>query len=203
MVDSLTDAAGRVASGTLTKGKFLQLEQMIGINHNPLGLVANLQLRAHVDPIGVMTYDWVHNLLQDGVFNAECKAFLKVCQPLGITRAGIQMFLADEGWVFPKCSRSKAKQLHRVFDLHRESDKNQGKVKASCSEMLGVYGLLRYFFELYVGDHAAVRVQYRSFRAACTVLDLLLIAKRCLADFGAVAAQLQLATADHLRLSGE
>jgi hypothetical protein len=203
MVDSLQDAAGRVAAGTMTNGKFLQLQQMIGINHCPSGLAANVALRGHVDLIGVMTYDWVHNCLQDGVFNTECMAFLKVCQPLGITRAGIQAFLADEGWVFPACSRSKARQLHRVFDAHRQSDKEPDKVKASCSEMLGLYGLLRYFFELHVGDHAAVRVEFRSFLAACKVLDLVLVAKRCIADFASVAAQLQIATAEHLRLSGK
>jgi hypothetical protein len=203
MVDSLQDAAGRVAAGTLTNGKFVQLQQMIGINHCPSGLAANTTLRGHVDLIGVMTYDWVHNCLQDGVFNAECMAFLKACEPLGITREGIQAFLADEGWVFPSCSKNKARQLHRVFDTHRQSDKEPDKVKASCSEMLGLYGLLRYFFELYVGDHAAVRVEFRSFLAACRVLDLVLMAKRCIADVAAVAAQLQNATEEHLRLSGE
>jgi hypothetical protein len=203
MVDSLQDAAGRVAAGTLSNGKFLQLQQMIGINHCPSGLVANTALRGHVDYIGVMTYDWVHNCLQDGVFSVECLAFLKACEPLGITRGQIQAFLADEGWVFPSCSKSKARQLHRVFDVHRQSDKEPDKVKASCSEMLGLYGLLRYFFELYVGDNAAVRVQFRSFNAACRVLDLVLMAKRCIADVAAVAAQLQKATEEHLRLSGE
>jgi hypothetical protein len=203
MIDSLPLAAARVAAGTLTIAKFLELQQMIGINHNPLGLVANTRLRGHVDIIGVMTYDWVHNCLQDGVFNQECRAFLKACGPLGVTREGIQAFLADEGWVFPACNRSKAKQFHRVFDAHRQSDKEPDKVKAGCSEMLGLYGLLRYFFELYVGDNAAVRVQYRSFLAVCRVLDLVLMAKRCIADFAAVAAQLQIATEEHLQLSGE
>ena len=203
MVDSLQDAAGRVTAGTLTSGKFLQLQQMVGINHCPLGLAANTRLRGHVDLIGVMTYDWVHNCLQDGVFNAECMAFLKACEPLGITRGAIQAFLADEGWVFPTCSKGKAKQLHRVFDTHRQSDKDPDKVKASCSEMLGLYGLLRYFFELHVGDNAAVRVEFRSFLAACKVLDLVLIAKRCTADFAVVAAQLEIATAEHLRSSGK
>jgi hypothetical protein len=203
MVDSLQDAAGRVAAGTLGSGKFLQLQQMIGINHCPLGLVANTRLRGHVDIIGVMTYDWVHNCLQDGVFNAECMAFLKACEPLGVTRGDIQTFLADEGWVFPASSKAKARQLHRVFDIHRQSDKEPDKVKASCSEMLGIYGLLRYFFELHVGDHAAVRVEFRSFLAACKVLDLVLMAKRFLGDFAVVAAQLQIATAEHLRLSGK
>ena len=203
MVDSLQDAAGKVAAGTLTSGKFLQLQQMIGINHCLLGLAANTRLRGHVDIIGVMTYDWVHNCLQDGVFNAECMAFLKACEPLGVTRGCIQTFLADEWWVFPACSRAKDRQLHRFFDIRRQSDKEPDKVKASCSEMLGMYGLLRYFFELHVGDNVAVRVEFRSFLAACKVLDLVLMAKRCIADFAVVAAQLQIATAEHLRLSGK
>ena len=39
----------------------------------------------------------------------------------------------------------KSKGLHRIFDAKRASKEKgaEGKVKCSCSEGLGVYGLLR------------------------------------------------------------
>jgi hypothetical protein len=121
MVDMLGAASERVEAGTMSNGKYLQLSQSIGVNWNPFGLIADLRLRPHVDPIGVMTYDWVHNMLQDGVFSAEAGAFIKACEPLGISRAGIHDFLKDEAWMFPMFAKGKAKHLHRVFDSHRQS----------------------------------------------------------------------------------
>jgi hypothetical protein len=200
MVDTLGDANDRVVAGTLGVGKYKELVQSIGINWNPDGLIADLRLRPHVDPIGVMTYDWVHNMLQDGVFTAEAAAFVKACEPLGISRAAVQTFLKDEAWMFPMFGRGKAKQLHRVFDPHRISADKSDKIKCSCSELLGLYGLLRHFFELHVRDGSAVQAEYRSFLAACEVLDLLLIAKRCTADIVQTANRLAVAASEHLRL---
>ena len=74
MVHMLGAASGKVVAGTMTNAKYLQLSQSIGVNWNSDGLLAELRLRPHVDPIGVMTYDWVHNMLQDGVFSAEAAA---------------------------------------------------------------------------------------------------------------------------------
>ena len=110
MVDMLGAASGRVAAGTMTNAKYLQLSQSIGLNWNQFGLIADLGLRPHVDPIGIMTYDWVHNMLH-----------IKACEPLGISRAGIHTFLSDEAWMFPMFAKGKAKHLHRVFDSHRQT----------------------------------------------------------------------------------
>ena len=84
-----------------------------------------------------MTYDWVHNNLQDGVFNKEAQLLLEACEGFGLTRAMIQSELRDELWSFPSQARSKAKQLHRVFDPYRESSLDPNKLKCSASELMG------------------------------------------------------------------
>jgi len=61
------------------------------------GCAEDASLRPHVDAIGVMTYDWVHNMFQNGVFILEASLFVKACQPLGITRQDICAFLQDIG----------------------------------------------------------------------------------------------------------
>jgi hypothetical protein len=66
--------------------------------------------------------------------------------------------------------------------------------------LLGLYGLLRHFFEIHVGDGGAVLAEYRSFLAACEVLDLILMAKRCTGDVVQVANRLAIAAPEHLRL---
>jgi hypothetical protein len=200
VVDMLGVANTRVSVGAMQKGTFLELEKSTGLNCNPLGMIADASLRPYVNPIGVMTYDWVHNMLQDGTFTAEAHLFLKSCEPLGVTRAHIHDFLKDEGWQFPMFSKGKAKQLHRVFDTHRVSSTEPDKIKCSCAEMLGLYGLLRHFFETRVGDRPEVRAEHISFKAACHVIDLILQAKRCIARPAEAAAQLEAAASAQLRL---
>jgi hypothetical protein len=43
MVDLLRAANARVSAGTMTKGQFTDLEMAVGLNYNPLGLLAECQ----------------------------------------------------------------------------------------------------------------------------------------------------------------
>ena len=200
VVDMLRSAAHRCADGSLTKAKFEGLEGMAGLNYNELGLLWSDRLRAHICPLDIVTYDWVHNELQDGVFVVECRAFVQACTPHGVTRAMVEEFLKDGAWEFPRGVRSKCKQLHRVFSEKRTSSADATKIKASCAEMLGVYGLLRHFFAVNVNDIPEVRKEWASFAAACQVLDIILLAKRESVDIAEAAGQLRAATGQHLRL---
>jgi hypothetical protein len=142
-------------------------------------------------------------MFQNGVFTLEASLFVKACHPLGITRQHLCAFLKDEAWMFPSVGRRKAQELHRVFDEHRLSDKNLDKLKCSCAEALGLYGLLRHFFETRIAGLEEVRVEWKSFSAVCTVIDILLLAKRGSLDVVAASTQLEAAVAKHLRLHAE
>lgn len=100
-----------------------------------------LHFRPHVD-VASVTYDWVHTLLQHGVLVTEIEGLLSRSSDVGITRATIQTFLQDASWVFPHASARQQKVLHKIFDIHRASDK-QDRLRCTCSELLGVYGMLR------------------------------------------------------------
>ena len=80
------------------------------------------------------------------------------------------------------------------------SAEHPAKSEAACSELLGLYGLLRHFCELRVRDGGAVQAEYRSCLAACEILDLILITKRCTADVVQAANRLAVAASEHLRL---
>lgn len=203
MVDMLGEATNRVAAAEMPRARLTELEQLVGINFNPHGLLADRELRAHCDPIGILTYDWVHTMLADGVFTVEVQAFLKSCEPLGILRRDVHDWLKDPGWRFPLFQRDKCKDLHRVFDEHRLSASNPDRLKCNCAELLGLYGLLRHWVEVRVGSRDEVRPQRASFDAACQVLDLLMIAKRQLALPGVTAAQLQQSVSRFLTLHKE
>ena len=127
--------------------------------------------RRHLDPVAVTTYDWMHTLLQGGVFNAEVEAMLTVAAPFGVTRRTIQDWLRDDAWQFPSCTKAKAWELHRIFDERRQAATDPDKLKCSCSEALGVYGLLRFLFETTLGNEARLHTQMAAFRAVCDVLE--------------------------------
>ena len=56
-------------------------------------------------------------------------------------------------------------------DEKRQSDTAPDKLKCSCAEALGVYGLLRLFLETAISDQAELHNHMASFRALCGVLD--------------------------------
>jgi len=197
IVDSLLVAKGRVQDGTLTAAKYAELETVVGLRFNPDGLLANAALAPHVDPVKSITYDWVHNMLQDGVFSSEVRAFMVAGS---IDRGVLHDFLADERWRFPHFFAAKSKQLHRIFDERRISATESSKVKASCAEFLGVYGLLRHYVECVAPDTADLEPQRLSFFAVCRVLDLLVAAKEHVRRPTEVWHELQTATVEFLCL---
>ena len=176
-------AERRVIAGTLSQNAYNDLEMAIGLRPNQHGVIADRVLCDAVQPIKTLTYDWVHTMLQGGVLTSEIEA---VMASTSTPRERIQQFLADRTWMFPRASRDRARQLHRIFDERRSGDDNT-KVKASCSELLGVYGLLRFFVELQLTGDLDGTPALRSMAAVCNVIDLLLAAKRRQATIDDVA----------------
>ena len=159
VVDALGAAKARVEAGTLTKTKFHELETATGLNCNPHGLLVDPDLRPHLRPANILTWDWVHCVLQDGTLTTELELLLGAATPFEVSKELIREFLKDPLWHFPSSSKAKLKQLHRVFDDHRLSD-DPDRVKCNCSELLGLYGLLRLFL-------SSVLVTLRSFVLRC------------------------------------
>lgn len=157
--------------------------------------------RPHVDPTACMTYDWVHNCLQDGVFTVEVQLLLTACSEFGLAKTQIRSDLKDTAWEFPSQTRQKAKQLHRIFDPYREVSDDQHRLKCSASELLGLYEILRYIIAARVPrDIPDLSPKIASFDAACNVLDTLVSAKRGCAQMHMAARDLQRAMCRHLDL---
>ena len=200
-MDLLILSKERVAAGTMTKSRFDELSKAHGLNANPRGLLADRLLRPWVDPVATCTYDWVHSMLQDGAFTKEAFLFVQACEPYGVTFPSIEAFLKDGSWRFPYASRCKSIQLHRIFDAYRNpaSSADRGKLKCSASELLGLYSLLRHYFETRVVPCDAISAKRESFEASCRVLDLILDAKRCDVASSAAAYELKGAIRDMIR----
>jgi hypothetical protein len=147
-----------------------------------------------------MTWDWVHSALQDGAVTVEIQMLLQACQDHGLTRAVVRGALRNDGWVFPAATRAKSNALHRIFDPYRDVAGDPFKVKCSASELLTLYGVLRYVVAENVERVPELAAHLLSFDAACEVLDIILAAKRGEVDIDQAAAALQAGLKRHMDL---
>jgi hypothetical protein len=145
-----------------------------------------------------INYDWVHSALQNGVLNCEVEALLLAT---AVTRAELQTFLASPQWQFPEFTKQKSRLLHRVFDARRVASEEPDKVKASCSELLGLYGMLRMFFHLKFAEVPAFERHLASFNQLCKCIDWFLALKRGTVPVDAASTdELQACLRSHLEM---
>lgn len=99
--------------------------------------------------------------------------------------------LVDADWSWPQSQQNK--KLKDLFSSGRERA-SEGKFKAAASELLQAFPLIRYFAEHVVQPTGELNNEVASLLAVCSVVDLVLAAKRqqCRAE------QLQLALKTHL-----
>jgi hypothetical protein len=151
----------------------------------------------------VLRTDWVHDILQDGLMNVECALLFRACARQGITYEMWGSYLAAN-WEYPKHRRVKTRDLHYLFGKFYadkdESDKN--KFKCSASELLSLFGLVRHFVESTLDFSGALVAECESFKAACSILDLILEAKRSSdkAALPRIATSLRAACGNHMTL---
>jgi hypothetical protein len=223
-VNVLLAAQRRCDSGGMSKARLEEISKMSGINVNPSGLLADRQLQASVDFVQIFRVDWMHTYLQDGCFSFEGFAFL---ESIGLRADQIKKALEDD-WVFPKASSHKSKALSRIFDACRQgSSGDQEKLKASASELVGVYGLLRHLADMNTAlpssssassrasnsssstssSSSVANAKRESFLALCACIDCLMLTKRgrvkCSESPRVLADMVQRHFAAHLRAYGE
>ena len=196
--DALIEARARVAAGAMTQTRFKNLEKVFGLKCAPRGVLVDRDLRGILDVVDSSVIDWVHTALQDGTFTIDVTLLVqRVGATLGITFDDVASFLQD-GWFFPAWGRAKSNQLFRVFDPRRSPDED--KVKASASELLGLYSLLRHFVELYLLDVPETAKEATSFRAACATIDVITLVKQGRLSLAEGAVLLRRTHSQHMRL---
>ena len=79
----------------------------------------------------------------------------------------------------PTSGKEKQRDLVRIFrEAGRKSNTESKCLKASMSELMGLYGLLRHFVETRCPADARIAPQLRLFAMSCKAVDMLLEAKR-------------------------
>ena len=92
-------------------------------------------------------------------------------------KENVERFMKRD-WSFQK-HNSKGRQVYRIFSASRRNkDEEHDKLRASASELLSMYTLLRLWAETEIGDKKEVALERSSFDASCSVIDVILMAKR-------------------------
>ena len=162
--------------GRMTATRLDNITKTQGLNANPEGVIAAEDLREAFSIVDSFTNDWVHSSLQDGFFSVEAFLLIEACRRIDISWNEFKMFFRED-WEFPKDRRHQMKNGWKVFDEARNHDESR-KLKCDASELLNVYGMMRHFVDTRIGNEEAVSAEVASFRAACKVIDLILMAKR-------------------------
>ena len=102
-------------------------------------------------------------MLADGAMSVETQLLISAATLEGVvTMADLEAYMKTN-WLFPSASRAKSKLLWQVFRTAQHP--TQEKLKASASEMLGVYSLLRHFVDSRLQDAEGIALQKASFQA--------------------------------------
>ena len=87
-----------------------------------------------------------------------------------------------------------------MFDPRRILSEDPAKLKGSCSEFLGLFGLLRHWVEVEVPAAEELLEARRSFFKLCDILDTILQIKRGIVDPAVGAQTLTCDCSEYLQL---
>lgn len=165
MADELVASAPASTKAALkTKGK------VFGVNLNRSGLLCNQQLRSLVPPATTFTFDPMHVFYVSGVVNFEFHLLLgSIHTQLGLGYASLHE-ACQAAWVWPRWASATC--VKDIF-TERRARHNQESFRASASELLACYPIVRQWLHSVVVPTGAVREQVQSCLALFEVLDLL------------------------------
>ena len=108
--DVLTSVEGRVKKGT-----FKNLQTQYGMNYNPAGVLWRKELRPHLPPVDVHTYDPTHTFLADGSINTECDFLVARLHAQGISFKLLSERIGADSWQLPMHVSGAASRLRDMF----------------------------------------------------------------------------------------
>ena len=156
--------------GRMTKKAFDQLEQSLGINHNPEGVLFQQSL-----PLAsTLMYDWLHIYLVTGLVQLELGLLFPLLYSHGVTVQSLKDWMSSFAW--PHSLKPHRNETLRLFDKKIAS----GDFKCSASQGLNMYPLLRLFLLSLAtrGIPGALATAISSCLNLFIVLDLLLKGNR-------------------------
>jgi len=161
--ESIWASVDKVAS-TTTKKDRLELEKMLGVVHNPHGILLCRHLRAIARPSDVIVFDFMHCFLTNGTLALELQLFTLRARSLGLLMfEEVANFM--EQWHWPKHVRAPSSLWSQKHD-----DSSNEYFKGGASDLLSYYPAFREIVKRSVKT-ATMASQVKSLLALFHVLD--------------------------------
>ena len=134
------------ASSTAPIGQFEELQTALGMTHNAHGLLAARQLRPHVRPISVMTYDSMHILVSGGLAQNEVGLLMGDLDSHGIGWQQVKNFITEDiEWRWCGGHGISMGGMRALFSEKKRQASQKSSFKCQASEMLLLLPILSYF----------------------------------------------------------
>ena len=177
------------------------MEKSRGMKYNPHGILADIPLRQIFKP-SQTTRDPMHVVLANGVMNVEIYLLLEGLRRdmFNFNYKVMEEYVASD-WRFPR----KATSLTYAFHQGRETaSRKAGMFKASASEILRLYPILRNFVLVVASPAALAPDECKSFLALCRVVDCMQTTKWNVTDDNLrdLDANINVYRAEHCRVYG-
>ncbi|CAK9018270.1 unnamed protein product, partial [Durusdinium trenchii] len=162
-------------SAVLNKSQFSSLQQRLGINYCPRGLLALDTVQACGFSVTEgLCYDWMHCYMVSGLFHLEVTLLLGALAGAGIRQEEVHQYVST--FVWPSWIGGRAVDATKV--LEKKVDLSKDKFKSSASEGLSLYPVLLEFLRCLDPRRVTEKVAAarKVFQHLCGVMDLLLLA---------------------------
>lgn len=90
MVDLLETSVGAIPNPA-----FADLQQVLGLNYTPEGVLFDRQLRPHLRPRTSVIWDWMHMLVSQGLVLTESAKFITVIKDAGTSCKSLDTFTSQ------------------------------------------------------------------------------------------------------------
>ena len=186
--DKVEAAHNAVQEGHITQLLYDRIVQAEGFNYVEGGVPYDDELRERLALFESIRVDWVHSAMQDGALTVAMHLVLAAAQD-GYQRMEEH---CKRPWRFPASVQAKSKAMHRIFNEYRtNSEGDHDKLRATASECLGVYTLLRHFAESELVHEEGMEPHVAVFRAICRAIDVIQMAKKGLLPMRRAGVQLK------------
>jgi hypothetical protein len=177
--DDIRGTVDRLAArhGTMGVGQYNLLQQAVGFNNEPFGILRDESLRRIVKPASQYCHDWMHAVMVGGVMNVVMFLLLASLAAAGMNDIYNTLHGYCDRWHWPKF-RSHGTAVRDLFLKKRETANNKAKTfKALASELLSLYPLLAVFVTRVVLERAGIcKLECIAFLALCDLIDMLQVA---------------------------
>ena len=199
-IDLCASSQQEHAAGRMYRTHLEDFQRRLGFKATEEGLLADPELRRHIDWMGTLRYDWPHTFLADGFVGAEIWALVAAGEKHKLfSQKSLYDFL-KEPWQFSRSGHHKQKDLCRLFNEQaRKTNEDSLTIKASMGDLMGLYGLLRHYSEDRVPADRRIAAELHNMQLACKAVDILIAAKKRRTTLRSAGQQLEAVLEQHMR----